>query len=291
MKYLNLKKKIIWKIKKVILIFISLLFLISILIYFFANEYFFFSSFILGLYFISFYLFLNKFLEKILDVNIFSRFNRILTEIKEIHETKKNSLTVDSTDELGELIHFTNQVLIDYQKALDVEKNNALIDPLTLCFNRRALESQFNGFKSKALRENFSIGFLLVDLDKFKDLNDTYGHDVGDEVLKFFVTSLKTFLREYDYLYRLGGEEFLIIFSEADSSKYKKINNRLLHAVPELFSAKFPKIKREITFSGGFSQYNFSNNKNKNLTFEKVFKEIDSKLYEAKKLGRNKIIA
>lgn len=287
---LNLKKKIIWKIKKIIIIFIFLLFLISIAIYFFASESFLFSSIILGMYFLSFYLFLNKTLEKILDENIFDRIKTVSYEIKEIKSgNSKKHLTIQGFDEFDQLIHFTNQTLNDYQKAIEVEKKNSLVDPLTLCFNRRALNSQFDSFKKKAIRDSSSLGFLLIDLDKFKEINDIYGHDVGDEVLKFFSKTLKNLLREFDYLYRLGGEEFLIIFSDINKNNYLKINNRLLKIIPKEFRNNFQKIQREITFSGGFALIDFSRKLNQDLTFDEIFKKLDLNLYNVKNSGRNNI--
>lgn len=290
MRKLNLKNKIIWRIKKIIIFFIFLLFLVSIAIYFFSSDSFLFSSIILGMYFLSFYLFLNKYLEKVLDDFIFNRINLLSKEIKEIKQGNSNkNLTINGFDEFDQLIHFTNQVLCDYQKAIEVEKKNSLVDPLTLCFNRRALNSQFEGFKKKAIRNNSSVGFLLMDLDKFKDINDVYGHDIGDEVLIYFSKVIKNQLREYDYFYRLGGEEFLVVFTDLDKQSFSKVNNRILKAVPNEFSKKFKSIKRDITFSGGFSLYDFSKEEFHDISFDKIFKNLDKKLYEAKDLGRNNI--
>lgn len=289
-KIFSLKNKIINKIKYLLLIFIILLFLISITIYFYANDSIIISSILLGMYFVSFYLFLIKYLEKILEDNLFSRIKLLKNEIKQIKEDNSfNNLSIQGFDEFDQLVHFTNEVLTDYKKAIEIEKKNSLIDPLTLCYNRRALKSQFESFKKLSIRENNQIGFLLIDLDKFKEINDNYGHDIGDEILVLFTKIIKRLLREYDYFYRLGGEEFLIVFSNLGENNAQNISNRLLRHIPAEFNKKYNKIDRDVTFSGGFKSINFSQKEFENITFETVFKQLDKLLYKAKNEGRNQI--
>ncbi|EDO27063.1 predicted protein, partial [Nematostella vectensis] len=91
----------------------------------------------------------------------------------------------------------------------------ALHDPLTGCGNRLLMDERLNNQIARAKRNNEAFSLLSIDLDDFKPVNDEYGHQTGDIVLKEVVARLQASIRESDLLVRTGGDEFLIIFSSA----------------------------------------------------------------------------
>ena len=157
------------------------------------------------------------------------------------------------------------------------------IDPLTGVFNRRALDvilpSQFQ--IAKISNKPLSIG--IIDIDDFKKINDTYGHIIGDCVLKKLSEELKRSVRESDFIFRYGGEEFLILFPFIKKEKACEILNKIL----EKFKSKpvcclGTVIK--VSFSGGVEDIEDCDN-----TFE-LIENADKKLYEAKRSGKGKVI-
>jgi diguanylate cyclase (GGDEF)-like protein len=213
---------------------------------------------------------------------------------KEMREIKKGNfskrLSYTEMDELGELNYFINGVLDSFEKKLNFEKNYSLTDPLTLCYNRRALTLAFSKFSSRISRsEKVSFSMLLFDLDFFKKINDTFGHTVGDKVLQELSKVIKKHLRNEDTIYRIGGEEFVVLFFNLPKTKEKKLYTRLQQSIAYELSKKLPQIPQKITISGGVVH-----SKNFNLKENNVLKEMldkaDKLLYKAKHSGRNKIL-
>ncbi len=157
------------------------------------------------------------------------------------------------------------------------------IDPLTGVFNRRALDiilpSQFQ--IAKISNKPLSIG--IIDIDDFKKINDTYGHIVGDCVLKRLSEELKKSLRESDFIFRYGGEEFLILFPFIKKDRACKLLNQILKKVRSKSITCLNNIVR-VSFSGGVEDIDSNDN-----TFEMI-ENADRKLYEAKRSGKGKVI-
>jgi two-component system cell cycle response regulator len=103
----------------------------------------------------------------------------------------------------------------------------SVTDPLTGLHNRRYMEGHLRTLVAEAIRTNRSLSMLVADIDHFKAVNDTYGHDAGDEVLKEFAVRLKRNTRGVDLACRLGGEEFVIIMPETDLERAYQIGERL----------------------------------------------------------------
>jgi diguanylate cyclase (GGDEF)-like protein len=158
------------------------------------------------------------------------------------------------------------------------KKKITLTDDLTKIPNRKYIIN-----KSKELiSKNKNISFILLDIDFFKKVNDTYGHNIGDKVLIELSNLLKKELRNKDYLSRIGGEEFLIV-TELDGEQTKKIAERLRTAIENnIFDSKINKLK--ITVSLGLS--NLADFK----TIDDLFFEADKNLYKAKSQGRNQVV-
>jgi len=159
----------------------------------------------------------------------------------------------------------------------------ALTDELTQIANRRSFIESVNGEISRCHRLQADMAFLLLDIDYFKKVNDTYGHIAGDQVLIFIAKLIKTMLREYDIFGRLGGEEFGIFLAKTSASTAKEIAERIRATVmQQSFKADGHLIN--VTLSIGISIAT------KDCKFESLYKEADTALYAAKHVGRNKVI-
>jgi len=172
---------------------------------------------------------------------------------------------------LGQLRE-NNEKLKTSNKSL---RKKAYYDALTGILNRRGL---LQTIKNKVLDYQYSI--VIIDIDKFKLINDTYGHNIGDDVLKYLANLLSKKVRDDDIFARWGGEEFVLIINSSDLNIVKKISNKLRIDIEE---ASFPGIDK-LTASFGISTF-----KNNKQTFEEVFKNADNALYKAKDNGRNRV--
>ena len=185
--------------------------------------------------------------------------------------------------EIGLVAKFFNYLLdILKQKQIDLQNSNvklrskADIDPLTQIFNRRALMEKL---KDKNLfHANYSV--IMVDIDKFKDVNDTYGHGVGDSVLKELASVVKSIIRDKDVFARWGGEEFLVLANTRDLLEVEKIAEKIRIKIE---ASSFPTVGK-ITASFGISSP-----RKPEESFEEVLEHADKALYQAKELGRNRV--
>lgn len=152
-------------------------------------------------------------------------------------------------------------------------KKISITDGLTETLNRRFAVNKIESL----IKKNKDFSLILLDLDYFKKINDTYGHDVGDKTLIKVSEIVKNKLRKNEFLCRLGGEEFIIISENDDFELAERIRK-------EIARTDFETVNK-ITASFGVININ---KKNKN-TFNQIYNELDKKLYEAKKSGRNKV--
>ena len=148
--------------------------------------------------------------------------NKLKDQIKELGTNNLSKrLEYGIFEEINTLVYFTNSLLDKMEVMIESERLHALVDPLTECYNRRALKRDFESLKDRAIREKGSISILLIDIDNFKKINDTYGHDVGDKILIALSKIMRETLRKYDRIYRIGGEEFLVVFYTLDKLSEK----------------------------------------------------------------------
>ncbi|MEX6503886.1 histidine kinase N-terminal 7TM domain-containing diguanylate cyclase [Pseudomonas zhanjiangensis] len=162
-------------------------------------------------------------------------------------------------------------------------RDQALCDPLTGLYNRRHLDEFFGRELARAQREQAPLALALIDLDHFKRLNDEFGHLVGDEVLKAVAQHLLDSLRVSDAVFRIGGEEFLLILPNADAEEAHK---RLEAICQRLAASALPTRSgpRHVTLSAGLAVYPAQGQ-----ALDELLHAADVALYEAKRTGRNRV--
>ncbi|MGK0405858.1 MAG: diguanylate cyclase (GGDEF)-like protein [Oleispira sp.] len=176
------------------------------------------------------------------------------------------------------------QELIQAKELLEVQSEELLemvtVDSLTGLLNRRELDNRASKALSQARRSKLSVAVIVIDIDFFKKINDTYGHSFGDETLKHLGKILLSRQRENDVVARFGGEEFVLILMDIDKKNAFNFAESLRMTIEE---TKINGIN--ITVSIGISL----NSEHANQ-FEALFKEADTALFKAKASGRNKTI-
>jgi two-component system, cell cycle response regulator len=164
----------------------------------------------------------------------------------------------------------------------------SITDPLTGCFNRGHLNERLPQEVSRAQRYGRPLSIILADIDHFKQVNDRYGHQVGDEVLKFFAECLKSQIRKkIDWVVRYGGEEFLIILPETGSPGSCSLAERLRQTV-EMRAIEVGGTTLKITASFGGACCSCSEG-DPTFSPDQLINQADEQLYRSKNEGRNRI--
>ena len=174
----------------------------------------------------------------------------------------------------------------ELKKKNELLGNLANVDGLTEIYNHRYFQNTLDNEINRALRNETEISLLLIDIDLFKRFNDTYGHQVGDFILKEFSALLKKDIRKYDTLARYGGEEFTIILPDTSSEEACAVAEKLRAAVDD-YVFRDPQTNYHITASFGVSTARPVTDD----TFSKggFIKMADAALYQAKEDGRNRV--
>jgi len=174
--------------------------------------------------------------------------------------------------------------VIESKILLTMLKDTTLKDPMTTLYNRRFLDELIDSNISSRVKEGAQHAMLMIDIDFFKQVNDTYGHDVGDVVIKKLAEIMKENVRDSDMPVRYGGEEFIIMLVNTTEEKTIEIAKKISEDFAnEEFSSEVEVFKK--TVSIGISNYPQDAN-----TLVKSIKCADEALYVAKNTGRNKII-
>jgi diguanylate cyclase (GGDEF)-like protein len=166
--------------------------------------------------------------------------------------------------------------------SIDVEtlERLAVTDPLTGLANRRGGERSVASEIARARRQRTALSCIFIDIDRFKRINDTYGHQAGDRLLREISDLLRRTLRAYDILVRWGGEEFLLILPGVTLDQARKLAERIRAAVERLDTQGLG----EVTISAGTAALDGS------YDFETMLMTADRRLYEAKSSGRNAVV-
>jgi len=174
--------------------------------------------------------------------------------------------------------------VLETKRLMETLREANLRDPMTGLNNRRFLEEYVETLISNVQRKKSHLSILMLDLDYFKMVNDTYGHDAGDAVLKSLAKVLKQSVRASDMVIRYGGEEFLIILQDADGSKADATAEKIRLAV-ENIKTQVAGVVIQKTISIGISDFPGDSD-----TFWQAVKYADVALYQAKETGRNRVV-
>lgn len=175
------------------------------------------------------------------------------------------------------LVTFTDISETQLQSLASQQK--AIHDALTGLYNRHFLEDTFAAIEAKCQKDNRILGFIVFDIDNFKAVNDTFGHDAGDLVLKGLAQITHDNFRESDFAIRWGGEEFLVLLSVRSLEDLVQEAERLRQAVED---NHFEEVER-VTISLGVASHDFGE------SMDETFKRADVALYEAKNAGKNQV--
>jgi len=160
----------------------------------------------------------------------------------------------------------------------------AITDSLTGLYNRRYMESHRSSLLEQAVSRKKPLTVLVLDIDYFKAINDTHGHDAGDEVLREFSFRIKKSIRGIDLACRYGGEEFVVVMPETDLTVATMVAERLRRRIAtEPFPIQDGARSTEVTISIGISALG------KDETAANILKRADAALYRAKRDGRNRV--
>jgi diguanylate cyclase (GGDEF)-like protein len=168
------------------------------------------------------------------------------------------------------------------QSSLTVIREMAIHDDLTGFYNRHHLMDLIDSENNRSDRTGSVYSLVMMDIDKFKNINDTYGHQIGDQVLRTFAAVIRSVLRKTDFCGRYGGEEFLVVLTQTDLKAAKVFAERIRDCVENSF---FPCLGPDsrVTVSIGLTEYRT------NEKTEKTISRADELLYKAKNGGRNRV--
>jgi len=223
--------------------------------------------------------------EKISQANDISQLESVLSEV--IDATRIIQLSAQrSRDDLNasrQRVEDAERRIHELQEELDRASTLVRHDQLTGTLNRRGLEEAFDGEFARSRRRNTPLCVALLDIDNFKKLNDSLGHDAGDAALIHLATTIRDTLRPQDTVARFGGEEFIIILPDTGISDAEKAIVRLQRELTKRFFLHDNE-KVLITFSAGVTDFRPDD------TQTTITKRADEAMYTAKKTGKNRVV-
>src|SRR6266852_540840 len=174
------------------------------------------------------------------------------------------------------LIKRLRRQLLERADHSHILRNLAMIDPLTGLYNRRFAEQRLAAEVARSERRGHPLTVLTLDLNNFKEINDTYGHPAGDQVLQEFASRLNKVIRGSDLAVRLGGDEFLVVLPECTLDQLKLVMERLSSFELDWQGQKIP-----VTFSAGWKDYEMGDRP------EEMLARADQALYTSKRAAKN----
>ena len=230
-----------------------------------------------------------------MDDEVFtSWYNEIGSEfqvIEELFDTKGFSYySIDDLEQRAKDSIFKISMGLEHElKKVSEEKqeleNTAITDPLTGLKNRAAYDKELGAAAEYHKRRSLPYALLVLDIDHFKSVNDTYGHAAGDQVLKTVAEKLSEISRKYDSVYRFGGEEFVAIIADCKFEDAVRVAERFRASIQDIdFEHVLCSERRDVTVSigGTWIQNGVGDSKS-------IFEQADGLLYEAKRGGRNRV--
>jgi diguanylate cyclase (GGDEF)-like protein len=220
-----------------------------------------------------------------LQTEVMSSFDNFLGIFDEKIDSKSQQIATMNSG----LDNMENQ-LDNYKKEVNDLKNDlkkyqmeSITDHLTNLYNRKYLDIKLEEEMERYKRVKVPFSVVILDIDDFKHINDTYGHLVGDQVLKHIANITKNTVRKSDFSFRYGGEEFILLLINADAENAKHIAEQVRQTIEKTnFSIKNNQFL--VTASFGVTEFKES------LTPEKLIEKADSNMYRAKQTGKNKVV-
>ena len=197
---------------------------------------------------------------------------------------EKNAFTLKDVNTLKVLSTYVG-IALENSRLYKEIKYRANYDVLTKIFNRREALRKSEKIYNKVKKYYDSYWVMMVDVDNFKKINDTYGHQTGDKVLASIAKVIKESIRECDIVGRYGGEEFIVIVKD-DKNSYLKIAERIRNNVENTVINIGENEIIKVTSSIGITKMDATDK-----TFQQIISEADKALYEAKNSGKNKVVA
>ena len=228
---------------------------------------------------------IKGFSEEIGDVEDVGKLNKLLVDI--LLETK--GMMENIVDYQKDFLAARTEVDLAHNKINRLESELQLMgekvheDHLTGILNRRGLDEAYEREAARAARHNTPLCFALLDIDNFKQLNDTHGHKIGDDALVYLVDAVKHATRSEDIVARYGGEEFVILLPNTSLDEAITILSRIRRNLTKRFFLH-NNMRILITFSAGIAEYQQGEQQ------DAIFKRVDEALYRAKKNGKNQIL-
>jgi diguanylate cyclase (GGDEF)-like protein len=207
---------------------------------------------------------------------------KIITITKKIqnHEMIENESSIFK--DISVLINSYNQMLKKLNTQIKINKDISYVDSLTKIKNRKAYDEKLKELVNLYKRYKTIFSIAILDIDDFKKVNDTYGHSVGDIALKDMAQVLKSSIRSSDMLYRIGGEEFVVIFPNTTLAKSKVVIEEIRKKVKTDFKVAE---NYTLTLSIGITEINSKDSE------DSIFGRIDTFLYHSKNNGKDKVIS
>ncbi len=226
----------------------------------------------------SFVVTINTPILKIIEMTKSLGSNKNYEKLESCGIVELDTLSDNFNNLANELEERTNKLIESETRRISNEKL-ANTDALTNVFNRRYLEDFFASYIKILKREKKEFALLIVDIDDFKKINDSFGHDVGDFILKRLVNIIKDIIRENDIVVRLGGDEFVILLPNSNIQNARIIGSKIIDIINTT-----NKLEKEFKFSIsiGVSEYLKSD-----FNIETILKRADKSLYKAKDSGKN----
>ena len=220
--------------------------------------------------------------EKITAVNSADDLVRAMADLAA--ETQKMA---DKNSALEQQLGHSEQQINELKNNLDLVQREAMIDGLTDLVNRKTFDKNLRDCVDNAVKNNSPVVLMILDIDFFKKVNDTYGHAVGDRILRLVARTLLDNVKGRDTAARYGGEEFAIILPDTPIAAGMKVAEVLRRSVEtkELINKTTQQNMGRITMSIGIAEYVIGE------SISQFIERTDAALYEAKKSGRNRVAA
>lgn len=219
--------------------------------------------------------------SSIADTDDVNELKKILNEV-----TRDTQRMIEQNKLLEDELDQSSNEMETLQRDLESIRKEAMTDGLTALSNRKAFDDKLDYIRRRSEEDGQIFTLMMIDIDHFKNFNDTYGHQVGDQVLRLVAKTLTDGIKGKDFAARYGGEEFAIILPESNSIAGEVVGNALREAVAkkEVINRNSGDKLGRITMSVGVAQYQADE------SVENIIGRADKALYKAKETGRNKVV-